>query len=340
MGHDRIVIGASAGGIALLKQILARLPEKLGAAVFIVVHTTPHMPSKLAGLLDAAGPLPAAFPEDGDPILPDRIYVAPPDNHMLVRRDRISVVRGPKENFTRPAIDPTFRSAAISYGPRVVGVVLSGALDDGTAGLVGIKARGGIVIVQDPNDAEQPSMPLSALEHVAVDHCVGGEEIGPLLVSVARQPAAPENQHPIPDWLDAESQIAEAATMQSLQRLDDVGVPSRLSCPECGGVMYEMNVDNLVRFRCRVGHAYSSKSLLADQTASLEASLWAGVRALEESSLLMERLSERATRRSGGESVAADLRPVIEARKRQANDLRRFIKTALGEGSFSAEPGV
>ena len=289
MRHDRIVIGASAGGIALLKQILAGLPQKLGAAMFVVVHTTPHMPSKLAELLDAAGPMRASFPEDGDPILPDRIYVAPPDNHMLVRRDRISVVRGPKENFTRPAIDPTFRSAAISYGPRVVGVVLSGALDDGTAGL---HFRG----------LDFPSR--------------------------------------IPDWLDAESQIAEAATMKSLQRLDDVGVPSRLSCPECGGVMYEMKVDDLVRFRCRVGHAYSSKSLLADQTANLEASLWAGVRALEESALLMERLSERATRRSGRDAVVADLRPVIEARKRQAADLRRFIKTALSESSASAVQGT
>src|SRR5438128_1569426 len=339
MGHDRIVIGASAGGILLLKQIVASLPEKLGAAVFIVVHTTPHLPSKLAVMLDAAGPLRASFPEDGEPILPDRIYVAPPDNHMLVRRGRINVVRGPKENFTRPAIDPTFRSAAISYGPRVIGVVLSGALDDGTAGLVGITARSCIVIVKDPNDAEQPSMPLSALEHVSVDHCVGGAEIGPLLVSVARQPAAAEDKHPIPDWLDAESQIAEAATMQSLRKLDDVGVPSRLSCPECGGVMYETKVDDLLRFRCRVGHAYSSKSLLADQAAGLEASLWAGVRALEESALLMERLSERVTRRSG-EAAAAGLRPVIEARKRQADDMRRFIKTALSESSSSAEQGL
>src|SRR5438105_4518277 len=183
------------------------------------------------------------------------------------------------------------------------------------------------------------SMPRGALDHVAVDHCVGGAEIGPLLVSVARQPATAEDKHPIPDWLDAESQIAEAATMQSLQKLDDVGVPSRLSCPECGGVMYEMKVDDLLRFRCRVGHAYSSKSLLADQTANLEASLWAGVRALEESALLMERLSERVTRR-GGEAAAADLRPIIEARKRQADDMRRFIKTALSEASSSAVRGT
>lgn len=330
MGHDCIVIGGSAGGIPVLKQIIAALPEELGAAVFIVMHTTPHLPSKMAEMLDAAGSLRASLPEDGEPISADHIYVAPPDNHMLVRQGRISVVRGPKENFTRPAIDPTFRSAAISYGPRVIAVVLSGALDDGTAGAVGVKARGGVVIVQDPNEAEQPSMPLSALEYVAADHCVGTAEIGPLLASIARKPAAAESAHPIPDWLDAESQIAEAASMQTPQKLDEVGTPSRLSCPECGGVIYEMTVDHLLRFRCRVGHAYSSRSLLADQTGNLEASLWAGVRALEESALLMERLSDRVVRRRG-EAAAAELWPVIEARKRQADDLRGFIKTALSE---------
>lgn len=333
-GRDIVAIGASAGGVDAITRIVAALPENLDAAVFVVVHTLPHGPGYFAALLDRAGPLPAAYPEDGDPIERGRVYVAPPDRHLLVQHGRVGVVRGPKENFTRPAIDPLFRSAALAYGPRVTGVVLTGGLDDGTAGLVAIKARGGIAVVQDPAEAREPSMPRSALEHAAVDHCLPLAAIAPLLAELAGRPAPPDGAYPVPDWIEAEAEIAGAPTMQDRLKMEEIGEPSPLSCPECGGVLYEMKIGELSRFRCRVGHAYSARSLMAEQAATLEATLWAGVRALEESALLLRRLADRTAQRNG-EGTASDARGMADERRRQADEMRRFLETAVADASSS-----
>jgi two-component system chemotaxis response regulator CheB len=336
LNHDIIVIGASAGGVDVLQKIVSHLPADLGAAVFIVLHTSPYGRSQLSTVLGSVAHLPAELAEHGERIEPNRIYLAPPDNHMLIKEGCLQVVRGPKENYTRPAIDPLFRSAALSYGSRVIGVVLTGALDDGTAGLLSVKLRDGIAVVQTPSDAEQPSMPNSALEHVQVDHCVPIDQIAPLLCRLARQPALPCSA-PIPAWMEAESKIAEALTMQEQDRLDEVGNPSPLSCPECGGVLYEIEVDRLLRFRCRVGHGYSTKSMLAHQSESLEAALWAGARALEESALLMRRLADRIAKRNGSEA-AAEIKATAEKRRKQADEMRRFLETQItsDEASLAA----
>lgn len=186
--HDIIVIGGSAGAIAALIQLVQGFPCDLPAAVFIVVHTSPKFPSLLPQILQRSGSLPAIHPEDGAPIELGRIYVAPPDHHLLVKRDYIRVVFGPKENRFRPAIDPLFRTAAQAYGERVVGIVLSGLLHDGTAGLIEIKERGGMAIVQDPREAAVPCMPQSAIKHVAVDHILSSADMAHVLFELSHEP--------------------------------------------------------------------------------------------------------------------------------------------------------
>jgi len=238
--HDIILLGASAGGVDTLTRLCRGLPRDLPAAVLVVQHITPFPRSVLPRLLSRAGPLPAAHAEEGEAIHPGRIYVARPDHHLLVNAadQRLMLRRGPQENRTRPAIDPLFRSAAIAFGPRVVGVVLSGLLDDGTAGLVAIKACGGISVVQNPEDAAWPDMPRNALRGNSPDHCVTLVEMPALLARLARSPAGPAC--PVPPRIAAEARIAEQEIAAMGEDAGTVGQPSRLSCPQCGGVLNEI----------------------------------------------------------------------------------------------------
>jgi two-component system chemotaxis response regulator CheB len=203
------------------------------------------------------------------------------------------VVRGPKENRHRPAIDPLFRSAARSYGTRTVGIVLSGMLDDGTAGLMAIKRRGGLAIVQRPSEALYPSMPQSALNHVHVDYCLPIDEIGPLLVSLTREPGGEQEVGLSADALEKEVWTAEMGTDAS-DGQEHVGQPSVFSCPECGGVLWEIKDGNFLRFRCRVGHALSAESMLAEQTEAVDKALWNAFKTLEEQVSLTRQLAQRA----------------------------------------------
>ena len=189
VGYDIIAIGGSAGSISALVQVVQGFPPDLSAAVFVVVHTSPHFPSLLPEILQRSGPLPAVHPQDGAPIERGRIYVAPPDHHLLVKRDYMRVVFGPKENRFRPAIDPLFCTAAQAYGKRVIGIVLSGLLSDGTAGLIEIKQRGGMAIVQDPQDAAVPCMPQNAIKNVAVDHILSSADMAGVLFELSHEPA-------------------------------------------------------------------------------------------------------------------------------------------------------
>jgi two-component system, chemotaxis family, protein-glutamate methylesterase/glutaminase len=291
---DIVVIGASAGGMGALEKLVAGLPADLPAALFIVWHLAPGVKSVLPMVLAKAGALPATNPKDGDAIKPGRIYVGPNDHHMLLERGYIRITKGPKENRFRPAIDPLFRSAAYVYGTRVIGVVLSGALDDGTAGLWAIKLRGGTAIVQDPADAIHRSMPLSALDNVDVDYKVPVAEMGALLGRLTREPAAPE---PIfaaaeRDKMEAEVKIAREADSR-IENILQYGELSPFTCPECRGVLSMFRDGNIIRFRCHTGHAVSSGTLLEAGSEQVEQRLMDAMRALDETIMLLNQLGEQ-----------------------------------------------
>jgi two-component system chemotaxis response regulator CheB len=273
--RDIVVIGASAGGVELLLDLAAELPASLPASILVVLHTAPGFLSSLPELLTHRGPLRAVHPLHGEQVLRGKIYVAPPDNHLLLRTGYVEVVRGPRENGHRPAVDPLFRSASWAYGSRVVGVVLSGYLDCGTAGMMSVKARGGVAVVQDPASATAPDMPRSVLSRVAVDHVVRPPELPGLLTRLVSEPA-----------------VELRAAPGSVDALEGrrPGSPAELVCPACHGVLTEADVGGFRHFRCHVGHAFSLESLVGEQSEEVERALWSAVRSLEEAAALSRRL--------------------------------------------------
>jgi two-component system chemotaxis response regulator CheB len=288
--------------IVMIYIVLCGLPSDLHAAVFIVLHVPPDSYSILPMILNNSGPLRAGHAINGEAIERGRIYIAPPDHHLLVERERERVVRGPKENRARPAADPLFRSAAHAYGTRVVGVVLSGALDDGTAGLAAIKRRGGLTVAQDPEEALYPGMPRSARENVALDHCLPIAGIAPLLGRLASVPAKDDAVYPMPEILKVETRIARLEESE-MEDVEKIGELSAFTCPECKGALWELRDGDLLRFRCHVGHAFSAESLVADQSEELENALWAALRSLEENAALSRRMAARAGERNHTFSV-------------------------------------
>ena len=305
MRRDVVVIGTSAGGIDALRILVAALPADFPAAVCVVLHTAPDSPGILKDILNRAGPVPAVTVKGTEKLVPGRIYVADADQHLLVEPSKVCGSRGPRENRFRPAIDPLFRSAARAYGPRVIGVILTGGLDDGTAGLWAVKRLGGIAVVQDPKDAIAPSMPQSALAHVEADHCVPLAEIAPLLVRLTSESIEEAGGYVVPDPIDIEVKIANAS--EPLQAgVTTLGPPSAFACPECHGVLRELKEGERVRFRCHTGHAYSSEALLSEIDDNVEIALWNSVRALHEKVFLMRQLAENA--RTGDPALADQLR--------------------------------
>jgi len=293
-GHDIIAIGASAGGVEALRSLIKQLPGDLPAALFIVLHIPSDHPSLLPTLLNHDGGLLAFHPADGTPIRNGCIYVAPPDQHLIIEGPIVRVVRGPRENRARPAIDPLFRSVAACYGPRVVGVVLSGSLDDGSAGLRAIKHRGGITVVQDPEEASFREMPESALAAVQVDYCLRLADMAQCLVELASRPPG-HNETKLNDMMKMEMEMG--AIELNVKRMEDdnrPGTSSPYSCPDCGGVLWEMDDEGLLRFRCRVGHAYLVNSMLAAQSDTVERALWMALKTLEERVSLLRRMIRNA----------------------------------------------
>jgi two-component system, chemotaxis family, protein-glutamate methylesterase/glutaminase len=322
---DIIVVGASAGGIEALRTIAGGLPKDLPASVFVVLHTSPESPGVLAHILARAGALPASSAVDGERIQPGRIYVAPPDRHLVIEPNRVRLTRGPKENRFRPAVDPLFRSAAQVYGPRVVGVVLTGNLDDGTAGLWAVKRLGGTAIVQDPEEALAPSMPRSALRQVRVDYCLPVAEIAPVLARLATEPSDEEGVYEVPDEMEIEVRIAKEDTALDAGVLK-LGEPSNYSCPECHGVLLQLLEEKRIRFRCHTGHAYSVESLLAEITEGVEDSIWSAVRSIEESVLLLRHMAEHLGGDENGHTAEQFLARAQESQRR-ADLVRRAVLT-------------
>lgn len=294
--RDVVVVGASAGGVEALGAFVAGLPADLGASVLVVLHVPATGSSALPGILSRRGPLPATHAVDGEQLLRNRIYVAPSDRHLLLDGAVVRVVRGPRENGHRPAVDPLFRTAARAFGARVVGVVLSGVLDDGAAGLAAVRSRAGYAIVQDPEDAMYPTMPLNAMERAGADEVLPAAEIGRAVARVVRQRARVEDEPPLTRELDLEARMAGIGP--DVDRAGDrPGDTSPFSCPDCGGVLFELERETVPRFRCRVGHAWNAESLLAKQSELVENAMWVALRSLEERAVLAKRVATSARER-------------------------------------------
>ena len=341
-GRDVIVIGASAGGVQALIELIRGLPGDLPAAIFVVVHTSPMSPGVLPRILQRAGTLTASHASDGLPVRHGHIYVAPPDHHLLLHDGTIRIARGPKENGFRPAADPLFRTAARTCGARVVGVVLTGGLDDGTEGLALIKKYGGVAVVQDPNEATFASMPASAIANVDVDHVLPVAQISPLLERLASEPVPEESLVMARNNGDEGRQeagqpdVAESGDASLLTK-DLPGPPSGFTCPECAGALWELGTDKLLKFRCHVGHAYSAEGLVSEQTRALESALWTGLRALEENAALRRRMARRA--RTGKLAViAADYERQAQDAEARAAVIRGVLIGA--ESSAGGEPSA
>jgi two-component system chemotaxis response regulator CheB len=316
-GRDIIAIGASAGGVEALSYLIGSLPGDLPASVFVVLHVPPERPSLLPEIISRRTSLPVQHGVHGQRIRRGRVYVAPPDHHLEIEGERVVLSRGPRENRHRPSVDALFRSVAHSHGPRVAGVVLTGNLDDGTAGLHAIKRRGGIAIVQDPVAAKHPGMPQSALLNVDVDHCLPLPEIVAILVQLARRRTLRRNNRRV-------SRL-EKPTISPQQMIKQFGPPTPFPCPECGGPLWKTEPGSPA-LRCHVGHRFSPDTLLSDYGEGLERTLWSAVRMFEERATLLRQLR--------GEKYRSHLIPDLESRAREhqehSNLLRKFLEGGSG----------
>lgn len=289
--RDIIVIGASAGGLEVLKNIISHLPGDFPASIFVVWHMAPDVRGILPDIFNKLNTILATNAVDNEPIAPNHIYVAPPDHHLLIEDGRIKVTHGPKENRFRPAVDPLFRSAAYAFGARVIGVILSGGLDDGAAGLWRIKLSGGLTVVQDPMDAEVSSMPENALRAVQVDYCVPSSDLASLFIKLTVEEVAQDTILIRDNKTKMEIEIAaemHAMQMGSLK----IGTLSPFTCPECGAVLSRITDGNIIRFRCHTGHAYSMGTLTSALSENIEKSTHSTIREMEESIFLLNHLGD------------------------------------------------
>ncbi|MCK1359700.1 chemotaxis protein CheB [Bradyrhizobium sp. 199] len=320
-----IVIGGSAGATQPLKHILSRLPPDLPAAVFIVLHIPARGIGILSTVASSAGPLPVRQAENGMEIQPGQIYLAAPDHHLLLSEDRILLGRGPRENLVRPAIDALFRSAAITHGPRVIGVLLSGLLSDGAAGLNAIKRCGGMAVVQDPMDAISDEMPRRAMEETTVDLCVPGASMGDVLSELVREQAGAAL--PIPPEIRLEVAIAAGDRIGS-DKLLTVADPVALTCPSCGGVLSEVKEQRPMRFRCQVGHGFTADTLAKEQEGRVDEALRVALRIIEERAELVHRMAVDG-QRSGRPAVAEMYQARAAEYREYADMIRRVVLQSL-----------
>ena len=323
--RDMIVIGGSAGAVAPLKEILGRLPPDLPAAVFVVIHVPARGLGILATVAGAASSLPVRHAENGLKIETGQIYLAPADHHLLVFDSHMVLGRGPRENMVRPAIDPLFRSAAMYYGPRVIGVVLSGLLSDGASGLNAIKRCGGIALVQDPAEATADEMPRRAIEATMVDLTVPSMRLGDVLSDLVREEAG--SRLPVPPELRLEVEIAAGERIDTA-RLSSVAEPAALTCPSCGGVLSLMKGQHPLRFRCQVGHAYTADILAKEQEGKVDEALRVALRIIEERAELVHRMAEDG-RQSGRGAVAEMYDSRAEEYREYADTIRQAVLRTL-----------
>jgi two-component system, chemotaxis family, protein-glutamate methylesterase/glutaminase len=323
--RDIIVIGGSAGSFEPLRTVVSSLPASLPASILIVVHMSPDVPSFLDENLSRFSRLPVIQATDNEPIRRGHVYVARPDYQFTVERGRMRVQRGPRENRHRPAIDPLFRSAAREYGPRVIGVILSGRLDDGSMGLYAVKQRGGIAVVQDPDEATAHEMPSHALAYATPHYVLRASDIGSNLINLVQidqdEILMPTKKSRTKN--NGRSQADPPDENLKVAYFDEgEGTPSVFACPECHGVLWELKEGDLVRFRCRVGHSFGPESLAQEFSEASEAALWAAMRALEEKAAMQRRIADGL---SADRKSATRLRDQSTADDTNARIIREII---------------
>jgi two-component system, chemotaxis family, protein-glutamate methylesterase/glutaminase len=316
VNHDIVVMGSSAGGIEALTQVLAGLPADVPAALFIVQHTAPDAPGLLDRVLSRGCALPVQNATNRLEIEHGHVYVAPPDHHLMVDRSFMYTTQGPHENRSRPAVDPLFRSAAVTHGPRVIGVILSGTLDDGASGLAAVKRCGGIAVVQDPQDAAYPDMPQNASDAVDVDHSVPLRDMAGLLSRLIAMPPGLSSSPPA-DLL-TEVEIARTGFSEQ-QTIEPISDPASLACPECGGPIWKIRDPRVDRYRCRVGHAYTARAMTEEMSVATERSLWAAIQMMDQQARMLDRFAkdeQEKGRERRGASLSARARDSAEHARR------------------------
>lgn len=321
-----IVIGTSTGGISALQRLLSVMPADLPAAILVTMHLA-DQESILPALLAPFSRLDIRFAREKELIAPATVLIAPPGKHLLIDKGRVNLIRGAKENYSRPAIDPFFRSAAISHRRNTIGVVLTGDLDDGTVGLQAIKACGGLAIVQDPADAEAPSMPSSALQYVDPHYCLPLDAIGTQILRLLGQPITEPGVEQAAEALLqavlAENEFCLDGGVTSIERMDDIAQRAPLSCPECKGSLWEMSAKPL-RYRCHTGHSYTAKTMRESQDEVLEAAVWTVLRAMQEKKVLLSRMQRDATEQ-GQHAAAADYQQSVDHLHTQTLTLKKLM---------------
>lgn len=320
--HDIVVIGASTGGIEALQELTSRVSSDLQAAIFVVAHISPHSSGLLADVLNLSSKIRAHLARDREPIEYGKIYVAPPDHHLLLEPGSVRVVNGPKHNRYRPAIDLLFLSAARQFGGRVIGAVLTGFLEDGGSGLLAIKNAGGIALLQSIEDAEVATMPRRVLQQVQPDYCVPAAEIGLLLNRLTKSSAT--------------ANTVKNSGIESEDKPEAKGSYTGFTCPDCQAAIWEMNETGEIRYECRVGHSYSADGISEAQDEDVERSLWVALRALEQSAALEQHLAQLAADRKRN-AAQKFFNAQAHARKQQAVVLREFLLGSRGRQTEAEE---
>ena len=327
-----MVVGTSAGGLRALQELLRQIPKNFPAAIFVVQHLAATANGAvLLQILQGVTSLKCKFAEDGDSVTGGRILIAPPDQHMLVKKNCVLVTKGAAENRYRPAIDTLFRSAAVAYGNRAIGIILTGRLDDGTAGLSAIKACGGTCIVQDPKEATYPDMPASAMENVSVDFCVPIVEMGPLLEKlIFKPPKKRKTQHP---EIVMEAKIAERV-LSDVETMAKLGAQVPYNCPACGGVLWQITKSGKHRYRCHTGHSFTAASLEESQLEKIEETLWISLRMFEERKNLLNMTATREEERGYTKNAALQRQRAKEASVHidRIRDMLRTSTQAMSAG--------
>lgn len=320
--RDVIAIGGSLGAIDAVRKLCRELPADFAENIFIVIHVGAAGNDLLAGIFDQDSAFPVGTAVDGEPLRRGRAYVAPADHHLLIIDHTVRLGRGPRENMARPAIDPLFRSVAVSFGSRVIALVLSGMLNDGASGLADVKRCGGTTVVQNPSDSPAPDMPWGALRGSDVDYRAPLSDMAPLLVKLAGEEAG--RPVDVPEDIKSEVEIA-LGRRSDTEILANFSKPVALSCPACGGVLSQINRWPPLRFRCQVGHSYTAEALATVGEGSVDEAIRVALRIMEERAVLAQKMADDA-RRSGRGAAAASYEQRVRESRAYADTLRQGIK--------------